>query len=336
MSTDNIDNSVDASDDVNLDDFSAEFFGQNKAEPEPASSKVEEEDITDADAPAEDTHDDEDDTLATDEEDDEPEIEEEAPKPKKNRLQERIDQLVHKEKEKDRQLQAALARLDALENKTNEPEPKANKLVVDTAAGPDPAAQNEDGTDKYPLGEFDPNYIRDLTKYTIAEERKAAAEEAKREAEQAKANAEADSLRASWEEKLTPAQERYPDFQEKGLNLVDAFSNVDAAYGEYITQTIMSMEYGPDVLYYLANNLDEADKIMKSGARQATISLGRLEAKFAYANEEKQRARPKVSKAPAPPEHLNKGSSVAVGDIPDDTDDLDLFEKKFYSAKRRY
>lgn len=331
-----IDNSVDGGDDVNLDDFSAEFFGQTKAEPEPASSKSDEGDTTDDDAPVNDTHDDEDDTLAPDEGDD-TEEEPVKPEPKKGRLQERIDQLVHKEKEKDRQLQAALARLDALENKTiAEPTPKAPSPVAKEFSGPDPAATNEDGTDKYPLGEFDPNYIRDLTKHAIAEERKALQEEEKQKAEQAKTEAERAALQESWQTKLTPAQERYPDFQEKGLELTDTFSNVDAAYGDYLTQTIMSMEYGPDVLYYLANNVDEAQKIVNSGARQATIALGRLEAKFAYAEEEKQRARPRVSKAPTPPEHLNKGSSVAVGDIPDDTEDLDLFEKKFYSTKRRY
>ena len=141
-------------------------------------------------------------------------------------------------------------------------------------------------------------------------------------------------LQAEWNDKLVPARERYPDFQEKGQNLVSAFEGIDPNYGEYLTTTLMNMEFGPDVLYYLANNMDEAHKIVQSGVAKATVALGRLEAKFAFANEEKQKARPKVSQAPTPPP-ANRGSAVAKPSIEADTDNLDDFEREFFKKARR-
>lgn len=328
-----------------LDLFSAELFGQSEATPEPASSE-EEDEVTpeESDASNEDTHVSEDDTLAPEDEDtSEAEETDETPSDsdeqkaqpkKKNRLQERIDQLVRDREEERRERLALQARLDEIINKNTEKTDPTPEVKSDTPGAPQPTDLNEDGEEKYPLGEFDPAYIRDLMKHTLQEERKALEEASIREAEQRKRDEAQAELQASWNEKLVPAKERYPDFQEKGERLLETFQGIDEAYGGYLTDTIMQMEFGPDVFYYLANNVDEAQKIVNSGARQATIALGRLEAKFAAANEEKQQARPRVSNAPPPPTHLNKGSSAALPDVPDDTDDLDAFAAKLFKRRK--
>ena len=91
----------------------------------------------------------------------------------------------------------------------------------------------------------------------------------------------------------------------------------------------MEMDAGPDVFYYLANNLEEAEKIVNAGPRKATIALAKLEAQFVSAKIDK--APPvKVTKAPAPPPQL-KGSAVAKASVPLDTDDLDAFSKVLFS-----
>lgn len=334
MSTENTPVDLDMDD---LDAFSVDFFGQKQDDSEPASSESEE-DVADQESdalePKDDTQTPEDDDALETEEDDEveDEVKEEAPKPKKNRFQERIDEVVGKQRETERQLQQALAELNNLK-KTSENKPNESATPVETptnTSGPKPDDLNPDGTAKYPLGDFDPNFITDLTKYAIREEREAIARQEQEKERVTAMEAEKQALQNSWQEKLGPAQERYPDFQEKGQQLVDTFEGIDEAYGEYLSATIMSMDYGPDVLYYLANNPDEASKIVKAGATKATIALGRLEAKFALADEEKQQARPKVSKAPTPPAHRNKGSAVSVAEVPDDTDDLDAFAKKLF------
>lgn len=335
MSMENNEN-LDVTDDTNLDDFEADFFGRNEAPSEQTNSEeVEEEDAPEDIAPEEDTQNDEDDTLDTEDEDETDEEEEEvksAPKPKKNRFQERIDEVVGKQREAERRaedlerkLNEAIEQLNSKNNK--EPEPSKPAQVAD---GPTPDDKNDDGTDKYPLGEFDPTYIRDLTRFTLQQEREA---DKARDAEQARdreVQAAREALQESWQEKTVSAQERYPDFREKGEELIETFSSIEQSYGEYLAATIMDMEYGPDVLYYLSNNKDEAAKIVNSGPARATRDLYHLEAKFALAEEEKAKARPKVSKAPAPPSHRNKGSAVSMPDVADDTDDLDLFEKKFF------
>jgi hypothetical protein len=309
-----------------LDLFSAELFGQSKAPPaateEETEEEVEQEDASTTDTTETDALEDENDTV-------EDEVAEEpTEKPKKNRFQERIDKAVGAQREAERQLAAALAKLEAAEKSTKEPKPTP-PVTEDT--GPQPTDTNEDGTEKYPLGEFDPLYIKDLMRHTLKEEsvaRERILEEQREQAERDQAQAE---LQSAWNEKLVPAKERYPDFQEVGEQMLATFENIDPAYGEYLTNTIMEMEYGPDVFYYLASNVDEAQKIVDSGPKKATLALGRLETKFATANEVQPRS--KVSKAPPPPAHTNKGAAVAMPDVPDDTDDLDAFAKKLF--KRR-
>ena len=87
----------------------------------------------------------------------------------------------------------------------------------------------------------------------------------------------------------------------------------------------MSLEHGPEVLYYLSDNLDEARKIVQSGSVRATLSLGELNAQF----KGKQKQQVKVSKAPEPPETRLRGSTGKFAVSPD-TDDLTAFEQSFF------
>lgn len=332
------DNNNDVSvEDVSLDDFADELFGQSKSQPEPASLEESE----DEPAAQDDAQEDEDNTQVGEEvdapadEDDTEEEDTETPeveaKPKKNRFQERIDELTSKAREAEREAAALKERLAKLE-KTAEPEPKAQVEVV--TEGPSPDDKNEDGTDKYPLGEFDPKFAADVVRHTLKVEREALIAQEKEDQARLEREQEVAVLQASWNEKLEPAKERYPDFIEKGQNLGATFDSIDGSYADYLTTTIMSMDYGPDVLYYLANNLDEATKIVQAGATKATIALGRLESKFAEADQAKQMARPKVSKAPTPPAHMNKGSAAAKAAVDPNTDDLDEFSRALFNKKR--
>lgn len=320
MSTEN--NTPVESTDEDLDLFSSEFFSQKPLDPEPANSETEEAVSTeDNDAPNDTQDDDEEDTLAPEDDADEEEVQEE-PAPKKNRFQERIDELTAKAREAERREQAMQAKLDEIISKQNEKPVVPATPVVDD--GPTPDAKNEDGTDKYPLGEFDPNYLKDSMRHMLQQEKRSQEEQEKARKEQEAQDDARAEMYSQWNEKLTPAKEKYPDFEEKGQALLSTFENIDAAYGEFLTATLMSMDYGPDVLYYLSNNPAEAQRIVDSGPTRANIALGRIEAKFADFEETKQTVRPKVSKAPTPPP-TNKGASPAAGSVSVDTDDLDAF-----------
>lgn len=301
-----------------LDDFSKEFFGQ----------KTEEADNPGNEAPATE------DALEDEEEDTVEEIVE-APEPpkKKKSAQERIDEITAKEKQAARERDALqkerddlFARLDALEKNLK---PVEKEEVKEAPKGPQPGDLDDDGNPKYDLGEYDPLYIRDLTRYETqrATEEMREALKAEREAEVAneKLNAEKTALTTQWQEKLAKAEESLPDIREKGLALTDTFSGIDEGYGEYLVSAIMSMEHGPEVLYYLSDNVDEAQRIVASGPVAATIALGRLEAQFTGTTKQKV----KVTEAPEPPQQVSRGASGKF-EVPDDTDDLTAFAKKFY------
>lgn len=307
-----------------LDDFTAELFGQSAAPEEEATSE-EESETSESDALETDTN--------TQEEDDTPEDNEEEeaekPAPKKTRFQERIDELTAGKREAERKAQELEDRLARLEAAKQDPEPEAKPS--ESSEGPDPYAKNEDGSDVYPLGEFDPAYLRDYTKHLIAAEREAAKVSETQAQEQARMESERLELQQAWESRLEPARERYPDFQEKGEELIASFDGIDPTYGEYLTTQIMDLEYGTDVLYHLATNPEEAKRIVESGARRATVALGRLDAKFALAEETKQEVRQKVSQAPTPPP-TNKGAAPVVStDL--NTANLDTFARELFGKR---
>lgn len=332
-----------------LDAFTAEFFGRNSEEPEAeastnADTEGEAEEVEEGAEPetAEAEQDQEEPGEETEsqdqEEEDEEEEQPETPQPKgKPTVQERINELVRQREEAKREGEAKLEalrrefeeKLQALESKgPAKPEPKE-------AGEPTPDDLNEDGTLKYELGEFDPQYIRDLTKYTLNQERQALEAQAAEQAQQREAEAARVAMVTTWNEKVEEAQTNYPDFMEKGQELLGGFDNLESGYAQYLSELLMSMDKGPDVLYYLANNPNEAKQIVNSGAQKATLALGRIEAKFIEDAARKTLQKPRHSKAPPPPpaQARARGANGAFVSVAPDTDDLDAFQKEFFAKK---
>lgn len=338
-----------------LDDFAATFFSGEETAPESANSESQQDtddgvddaqnkddtqpEVTEGDEP-EDTDLEDEDALASEEEDDNEASSNEG-QPKKTRFQKRIDELTAKAREEERQRKADKAeyesRIAALEAKLGQDD-KATETSTPDASGlvePSPTDVNEDGTDKYPLGEYDPRYIKDMAKYTFDVEFAQREASRTKNEQQQRERQEKDALQAAWTEKLAPAQERYPDFQERGEQLLETFKGIDASYGEYLTTALMSLDNGPDVLYYLAGNPEEAEAIIASGPMKATVALGRIDSTFKAPTQKSTPAPRKVSKAPAPPP-TNKGSAVAKGSINPADDDVDLDALSRELAKRSY
>lgn len=316
--TDNT-NPIDVPAEDNLDDFAAELFGSKKEE---APKETDADDSTEEDSLATDATVEEEAEPEESETDESEDTEEEKkafiPKKKKT-FQERINEVIARQHELERELEAERA-------KNREPEKAPEK--VKEQGPPDANEKLESGEDKYPLGDFDPQYIKDLNLYWSERSFKELDEKRQKEAERTAAEAEHAALQEEWQEKLVGIADVYPDFRDSSTKLEPVFTSVDPGYGEYLAATIMSMDKGPDVLYYLSQNLDEAQRIVEAGPTRATIALGELHAMF-RGQEKKQQ---KVSQAPEPPTNLNKGRSVAR-EIPDDTDDLDAFEKKFFKKR---
>jgi len=222
-------------------------------------------------------------------------------------------------------LETRLAEFEARLPKTETPKP------VENNEGPSPVAMNEDGSLKYPLGEFDPAYIADLTVFTIDKVTKERETEASKAAAQKAAQDHLNQLNTNWQNKITETEKTTPDFRAKGQELIGTFSDLAPAYGEFLAQTIMGLDAGPEVLYHLANHLDEAQAIVSKGPLGAAISLGRLEARFAKSGEQ---PKPRVSAAPKPAPSTARGVAVG-GEVKGDTDDLDAFSAAFFATRKR-
>jgi hypothetical protein len=348
---------VDISDD--LDAFSKDFFNPTAKETDSKVEAVDEEVTEDEDvdtdenpvANEEDTDaEDETDDETSEEEPDEDESDEEhkdseedkTPKGKKNRksARERIEELVTEARVAQREAEALRRRIEQLETRTPHKEETQEEKTVAlrdqlSADAPSPDAVDEKGEPVYPLGEFDPTYIRDLTKFTIAQERKAIQEqEAQEKAAQELATAQTE-LQQTWLTNLEKAKKDLPDIQEKLVDLEPVVKNIDPEYGDFLAATLMASEYGPQIMYYLAENIDEAQSIVASGPASATRAIGRLEARFESSTNrsEKQRnTNKRVSDAPTPPEARTKGNR-GTSHVRPDTDDLDAFSREFFGKK---
>lgn len=332
---------------TSLDDFEKDFFQvaapaeteeapevEENTETPSATSEVEES----AEAPSasedEDGQDDGEDTAADETGEAEEEDEAEAkPEPKKRKpARERINELTREKRDLERRLAALEAAVNRQPEKSEDsPTPEANvKSVVDEAPSPD--AVDADGEPLYPLGEFDPRYIQALTKHFAEVERKEyAAKEAEKERMQ-RAEAAEQELTNNWTSKVQERLEHLPeDFPTKIQDLESSFRNIDPDYGEFLASTIMSLDNGPDVLNYLADNIEEAQGIVSSGATRAIIALGKLDARFEQKAEpksevDKGKGKTKTTQAPPPPP-TTKG--VGVGK-PVDLSNLETFEKEFF------
>ena len=314
----------------------AEPKEEGNAQEKDDNQKVDETDSSDdntdkqTDSNSEDGPDEED---SPDGDEDKPDDADDKPVKKTNRYQERINELTAKAREAERREKEVLRRLDELaakQDSATDNKPSAAPVAKENT-GPSPDDTNDDGSEKYPLGEFDPDYIRDLTRHTIQSEQaqaneRQAKEQAEREATQAR-----EQLQEQWVEKLTNVTATHEDFMEKTIELEDTFDGLDPQYSDYLVQTIKSLDHGPEVLYHFANNLDEAQKFVKMGPLAATLALGEMNARFKK-QEEKPKPQPKLTAAPPPPQVANKGNKSRTT-VAADTDDLDAFSQVFFKPR---
>lgn len=320
-----------------FDTLMEQFVPNEEASPAEDTSENTE-DVEDTGANAEDEADASDETpeeAPTEEEDDSDESEdedesesddsaeetsEEKPRKKnKKTASERIAEVVAQKRATERELAAEKAELAAARAEKEEILRRLEKLEAGKSQNPasvpagkdygltEPTVEDLDdsGELKYPLGTFDPSYVRDLTRYDRAVERAYEKEVAEKEAKARAEQAQAETLFTEWNKKLDEAEKTSPDIRKKAQGLVDAFSDAPAQHIQTIAQTIMQLDNGPKVLEYLSDNLDEADNLVKLGTPRALIQLGRIDGLFVDSEEEP--AAVKKTAAPKPPTVLNRG-----------------------------
>lgn len=246
----------------------------------------------------------------------------EAPKPKgKKSAEERIREVVTKQRTAERELASEraekaeiLRRLQELENvnkPTETPTPQTPQAQANEFGLVEPKEDDVDanGESKYPLGSFDPNFMRDITRYDRAVEKAYEAKVAELTKVEAAKQEQELALFNEWEKRLAEAEKTSPTIRDKAQGLVDEFFEADPQHMQVVAQTIMQMDNGPAVLEYLADNLDEAEKITKMPTNKALLYLGRLDAGFEPDEAPAATQPPKATKAPTPPANLARGSA---------------------------
>lgn len=248
---------------------------------------------------------------------------------KRKTRQGRMNELYAKWREEERQRQALEERLQTLEQGQSDQDTSQEQGQQEELQPPDP-----NDTEKYPYGEVDQQYIDDRAAY-IAEKRfrelsKEERERQERERQEAEQRRQAEAVQKEWDERKQSAAQKYSDFEEK--------VEQGAAQGTWpctqeMAQAIMTSDNGPDVAYHLASNSEEAQQIAQMSAMDQIRAIGRLEARYAESasqktgNSEKAEAH---ASGPEPPRHRARGAGGKFT-VPDDTDKLEDFEKKFFA-----
>jgi len=208
---------------------------------------------------------------------------EESPEPaKKPKLEQRFSELTEARKRAERERDEARKEADELRAKVN-PKPE---VKIDPDVGPEPQAK--DYGDAF-------EYAKDLAKWSTdkaLKDRDAAEAEKTQKAEQEK------TLKI-WQKRVTEIEKELPDYRE-------VLASADSlAVGDDVRDAIIESEVGPKILYHLASNPDEVDRINGMTVRAALRAIGKLEAKFEAPPEKKEQEPPKTPVARVkPPEPI--------------------------------
>lgn len=273
-------------------------------------------DEADGDEDDEDDDEDADSEAGDDGEEEESEEADADLKPKKkNRAQERIDELTNESRSKEREAQLLREEVKRL---GGDP---------DRIGREDDAIPEEPDPSKYQYGEQDVDYIRERAKYdTVMEMREKQA--------QASFKAQAAELDAKWTKNQAAALDRLPDFDEV---VVKGAAENKWPCPPVIAVGIKDSDVGPDIAYHLASNPEEAKRLAELTPLEQAREFGRIEerliSKAARDARRAERQPNRVTKAPTPPKRQTRGTGAPPKKANYDTDDFRAFERAVDSKK---
>ena len=118
-------------------------------------------------------------------------------------------------------------------------------------------------------------------------------------------------------------EQRLQEFRKTATDFDDVMADFVAEYGDEqvpeIVQVAFESEIGPQMAYYLAQNLDEVDRIKRLPSHRRLLELGKLEAKLAQpAEKPSEPVKPKNISRAAPPVNPVKGTGrIETTDLAD-------------------
>jgi hypothetical protein len=220
---------------------------------------------------------------------------------KKGGFQRRIDKLnarANAEKQRADALEARLAEIERSKESKRNPE-TSNSAAADGKPNPD---------------HFDTHaeYIEALTDWKVEQKQV----ELDRKREQSKLQIEQEKAHKAHAERVKSFMEKTEDFEEV-LEAADAVAISNEVY-QALQEVVVSSEHGPELMYELAKDKAEYERIAKLSPIAAAREIGKIEAKIvARASSEKKPEPKKLTNAPKPIGPVGSGKS-AVAKAPDE------------------
>jgi hypothetical protein len=286
-----------------------------KAAPKPANAAEPEDDAAEPEDDASEQETGEEDDAG--EEDDQP-----KDKKKKRKPSDRIRGLTRQLRDKDRQMETIIERLEKIGLPA---ENGGDTNRVQETPAPDPS-----DTDKYPLGHLDDRYIEDKLEW-LAEKKAAERADAvlQRQQESERVNAarqQYDELLIKVDDLATRGSEKFDDFEDA---VVKGGMRGDWDLSQTTFEAAHEVDNGAQILYELSQDKKEASRVAKLSAIQQLRYVEERDREISKSKDGR-----KVPKAGDPPQNLPRGTNSRV-QINPATEDLGDFEKAWEADAKK-
>lgn len=214
---------------------------------------------------------------------------EKAEKPKKNRLQERFDELTRAREE---------ARKEA---------EYWRKLVMERQeAQQQPATQTRDAEPQLEQFSTELEYAKAHAKWVARQEAYALIQQREEAMQRAAQQREAETQVQSYQARIAEARTRYSDYEEVMVTAPEI------PLPPHVSQALVESEFGPDIAYRLAKDPARIQRIVSLTPTAALREIGKVEAEIEAGR--KSKAVPRVSNAPEPISPVDAKSSTPSRD----------------------
>jgi hypothetical protein len=228
---------------------------------------------------------------------------------KKGGFQKRIDKLNQRITSKEQELE--YWKQQAL--KTSQPQNQAPKVEM--------APKADEGKPDPEKFETHAEYVEALTDWKTEQKFK----ERELKSEQNKIQSEQQNV-------IKSHQERLKSFSEKTKDFNDVLMEVDdIVVSPAVSQLLVTSENGPELMYELAKNRDEFEKLNKLPPLAAARELGRIESRISSKSTEKKVETKKITSAPKPIEPVGAGGK---GSTPKSITDPNLSQAEYEALRR--
>jgi hypothetical protein len=228
---------------------------------------------------------------------------------KKSGYQRRIDKLNARYSEERKAREALEHRLAQLERSG---EPKGEKVE---AKAPTEGEPNPDDFENHS------DYVKAVTRWTIEQSQKTA----KAEAEKQRLEQEQAELQKSHQGRVKAFAEKHEDFFE----VLESVEHVPVSSA--VMELLVSSENGPELMYELAKNAGELERVSKLSPLAAAREIGRIESRLQKAAEPPKVEPKKLTQAPKPIEPVG-GSK---GSVQKSLSDPSLTQAEYEAIRRK-